>query len=94
VTSAARATALPDVAALRARVAALRTRLAGDDEQDVDWAEVEQIVSGCRRRGASTAVKRVAVARLTDRGLSAREIGERIGMPERSVVRHRAARPS
>lgn len=93
-----------DVEALRTRVAILRATLGFPDDDLVDedeapadagvqdWAEVEQVISGLRRRGASTAARRVAVQRLTRLGLSAREIGQRIGVTERSVVRYRATR--
>lgn len=92
-----------DIETLRARVAYVRARLGFDDDGGIvdaddeptdgeipDWAEVEQVMGGLRRRGASPAAKRIAVQRLTRRGLSAREIGQRIGMTERSVVRYRA----
>lgn len=93
---------LHDLEALRVRVAVLRAEhgLHDDDpllddsegptpDKGPDWAEVEQVISGLRHR-ASPAAKRIAVQRLTRRGLSAREIGQRIGMTERSVVRYRA----
>lgn len=98
-----RSSGRPDIEALRARVAILRAALTFPDGEQLvdedgaladagipDWAEVEQVVSGLRRSGASAAARRVAVQRLTRCGLSAREIGQRIGVTERSVVRYRA----
>lgn len=92
---------VPDMEALRERVAVLRAQLSFDEDGrfvdgdepaaagNPDWAEVEQVIGGLRRRRAPPAAKRIAVQRLTRRGLSAREIGQRIGMTERSVLRYR-----
>lgn len=56
-----------------------------------DVAELEQVLRGVRpARHAHPTIRREAVRRLTDEGLSAREIGERIGAAERTVVRWRS----
>lgn len=67
------------------------TTPAGGAEVEPDWAEVEQLLGGSRRAGtASPGAYAKAVRRLTEQGLSAAQIGDRIGLSARHVVRYRA----
>lgn len=57
---------------------------------DVDEVAVERACAGERVR-LSSEERHLAILRLTEQGLSAREIARRIGVTGRSVTRHRGA---
>jgi len=66
-----------------------RSKVGGSRSEPADWVVVERVLAGESMK-TNPAERQELIAKLTARGVSAAEIGRRLGVTKRSVQRSRS----